>query len=131
MTNELEKPIGTKEQPRLSAGSVIVKLVEVLLKEPKDTKKKKFRIVEISILHPEKEELIKLSNMKIKKVQGNNETIMKDGIWYREDVDGNIDKNCNASQLLKFYQKKTLKELEGSSITTELDNAGYLAIKVY
>ncbi len=131
MTNELEKQIGTKEQPKLSAGSVIVKAVKVTEKEPKDTKKKKFKIVEVSILHADKEELIVLSNMKIKKVQGNNETITKDGIWYREDADGNLDKNCNAAQLLKFYNKKNLKELENSSITTELDNAGYLTIKAY
>jgi len=131
MTNELDKPIGTKEQPKLSAGSVIVKSVEVLQKEPKDAKKKKFKIVEVGILHPDKEEIIKLSNLKIKKVQGNNETITRDGIWYREDADGNIDKNCNASQLIRFYNKKTLNELVGISITTELDNAGYLAIKSY
>ena len=131
MTNELDNPIGTKEQPKLSAGSVIVKLVEVTEKQPADAKKKKFKIVEVSILHQDKEELIKLSNLKIKKIQGNNETITKDGIWYREDADGKIDKNCNAAQLLRFYNKKTLKSLEGSSITTELDNAGYLTIKAY
>jgi len=131
MTNELDNPIGTKEQPKLSAGSVIVKLVEVTEKQPADAKKKKFKIVEVSILHQDKEELIKLSNLKIKKIQGNNETITKDGIWYREDADGKIDKNCNAAQLLRFYNKTTLKSLEGSSITTELDNAGYLTIKAY
>ncbi len=131
MTNELEKQIGTKEQPKLSAGSVIVKLVEVIEKQPADAKKKKFKIVEVSILHQDKEELIKLSNIKIKKIQGNNETITKDGIWYREDADGNIDKNCNAAQLLKFYNKTTLKSLEGSSVITELDAAGYLCIKAY
>lgn len=131
MTNELDKTIGTKEQPRLSAGSVIVKLVEVTEKQPTDIKKKKFKIVEVTILHPEKEEPVKLSNIKIKKVQGNNETITKDGIWYREDAEGNLDKNCNAAQLLRFYNKTTLKALEGSSITTELDNTGYLAIKAY
>jgi hypothetical protein len=131
MTNELDKTIGTKEQPKLSAGSVVVKSVEVAEKQPTDIKKKKFKIVEITILHPEKEEPVKLSNIKIKKVQGNNETITKDGIWYREDAEGNLDKNCNAAQLLRFYNKTTLKALEGSSITTELDNTGYLAIKAY
>ena len=131
MTNELDNPIGTKEQPKLSAGSVIVKLVEVTEKQPADAKKKKFKIVEVSILHQDKEELIKLSNLKIKKIQGNNETITKDGIWYREDADGKIDKNCNAAQLLRVYNKTTLKSLEGSSLTPDLDNAGYLTIKAY
>jgi len=128
-TNELDKQIGTKEQVRLTAGFVTVKKVDVVTKEGKGNKK--FKIVEVSALHPDREELIKLSNMKIKKVQGNNETIMKDGVWYREDEDGNIDKNCNTAQLLKFYNKKSLKELENTTVTTELDSAGYLTIKAY
>lgn len=128
MTSELDKSIGTKEQPRLSAGSVIVKSVEV---QQKGEGKKKFKIVEVSCKHPDREELIKLSNLKIKKVQGNNETITQDGIWYREDEDGNIDKSCNTAKLLKFYGKNSLKELENTSVVTELNNAGYLAIKAY
>lgn len=131
MTNELEKPIGTKEQPKLSAGSVIVKKVIILEKESEKKGKKKFMIVELEVLHPDKEETLKLTNLKIKKVQGDNETIAKDGIWYRVDEDGNIDKNCNTAHLLRFYNKKTLKELENSSITTEADSQGYLTIKAY
>jgi hypothetical protein len=128
MTNELDKPIGTKEAAKLTAGSVIVKTVEVVEKS-KGTKK--FKIVELNVLHPEREELVKLSNLKIKKVQGNNETITKDGIWYREDDDGNISKNCNTAELLRFYNKQSLKQLENTSITTELDSAGYLCVKAY
>lgn len=129
MTDELDKPIGTKEQPKLSAGSVIVKSIAIVTKEGRSNKK--FKVVELSVLHPDKQEEIKLSNMKIKKVQGNNETITKDGIWYREDSEGNIDKNCNTAQLLRFYNKNSLKQLENSNITTELDNAGYLTVKAY
>lgn len=126
--SELDKTIGTKEQPKLTAGYVVVTSVEVA---SKGEGKKKFRITEVNVLHPDKEESIKISNIKIKKVQGNNETITKDGIWYREDVDGNIDKNCNTAQLLRFYNKKSLNELVNSSVVTELDNAGYLCIKAY
>lgn len=127
MTNELDKPIGTIEQPRLTAGSVIVK--EVTITPPKEGSKAK--IVTLHCQHPDKEELVKLNNIKVKKIQGANETISKDGIWYREDKDGNVDKRCNASELMRFYQKKTLKEFVNSSISTELDAAGYLAIKAY
>ena len=125
--NELDKQIGTAEQPRLTAGSVVIK--QVTIGPPKEGSKAK--IVSLFCQHPDKEELIKLSNMKVKKVQGNNETITKDGIWYREDKDGNLDKRCNAAELLRFYQKKTLKELENSTVITELDASGYLAVKVY
>lgn len=129
--SELDTEIGTKEQPKLTAGSVTVKSVEVVTKQPKESSKKKFKIVEVSVLHPDKDELIKLSNMKIKKVQGNNETITKDGIWYREDSESKIDKNCNTAQLLRFYSKNKLSELINSTVITELDNAGYLTIKAY
>jgi len=125
--NELEKPIGTAEQPRLTAGSVVIK--QVTIGPPKEGSKAK--IVTLHCQHPDKEELVKFTNMKVKKVQGNNETISKDGIWYREDKDGNLDKRCNAAELLRFYQKKTLKELENSTVITELDASGYLAVKVY
>lgn len=128
MTSELDKPIGNKEQPKLTAGSVVVESVEVVAK---GEGKKKFKIVEFTVKHPDKEEPIKLSNLKLKKVQGNNETITKDGVWYREDSDGNIDMRCNAALILKFYNKQTLKQFEHTLITTELDNSGYLVIKAY
>lgn len=128
MTSELDKKIGTAEAEKLTPGSVIVKSIEVA---SKGEGAKKFKITELSVMHPDKNELIKLTNMKIKKVQGNNETITKDGIWYREDKDGNISKTCNTAQLLRFYNKESLKELENTSITTELDNAGYLCVKAY
>jgi len=126
--SELDKPIGTKEQPKLTAGVVVITSIKVT---SGGEGKKKFKITELSVLHPDKEEAIKLTNLKIKKVQGNNETITQDGIWYREDADGNIDKNCNTAQLLRFYNKNSLNELVNTSITTELNNAGYLCVKAY
>ena len=128
MTGELDKPIGTKDNPKLSASSVVVKTVEVVQKE---SGKKKFRIVELGCIHPEREELITLSNIMVKKVQGNNITISKDGIWYREDTDGNLDKNCNASKLLSVYGKSSLRMLENASLNTEMEANGYLCIKAY
>lgn len=128
MNSELDKTIGNKEPPRLSAGSVIVKDIKV---DAGGEGKKKFKIIRIEIMHPDRDESVFISNMKIKKVQGNNETITTDGIWYREDEDGNIDMTCNTAKLLKFYNKTNLASLINSSVTTELNNAGYLVIKAY
>jgi hypothetical protein len=127
MTDLLDKQIGTKEQTRLTAGSVIVK--QITIAPPKEGSKAK--IVTFHCLHPSREELVKLNNMKVKKIVGNNETITKDGIWYREDDEGNMDKNCNASKVTSFYHKTSLRQFENTSIETELDAMGYLAIKVY
>ena len=128
MTDELDKTIGDEEPAKLTAGSVIVKTVIVV---QKGEGKKKFRITELEVKHPDKEENIKLTNLKLKKVQGNNETISKDGIWYREDSKGAIDKTCNTALLLKHYGKSSLRQLENTSITTELDSNGYLCVKAY
>ena len=87
--------------------------------------------MKVSVLHPDREELVNISNIKIKKVDGNNETITKDGIWYREDEDGNIDKRCNAAQLLRHYNVSSLGKLVNTTVNTELDSAGYLCIKAY
>lgn len=127
--NELDKPIGTKEQPKLTAGSVIVQ--SVTIDDLPTSKGGKAKIVALHCKHPDKPELIRLNNMKIKKVQGNNETLTKDGIWYREDNEGNISKTCNTAELMRFYSKETLGQFVGSVITTELDASGYLIIKAY
>lgn len=127
--SELDKPIGNKEQPKLSAGSV--KVTAVKIKELPTRKGGKVKIVSFTIKHPEVEQTFEISNMKIKKVQGNNETISKDGMWYREDEDGNIDKKCNAAELMRFYKMNTLSQFVETFVTTEQDATGYLTIKSY
>ena len=125
--NELDKPIGTKEQPRLTAGSVIVKSIKVELAKEGS----KHKLVRFHCKHPDKEELIVLSNVMLKKVQGNNINIKRDAMWYNLDEDENIKKTSTLAVVLKFYNKNTLKEFENSSVNTELDASGYLAIKAY
>ena len=129
MTNELDKKVGNEIKPKLSAGSVVVKEVSI---EPKKTKKGgEAKLVVFRCLHPDKNELLALSNIKIKVVQGNNETIKKDALWYQEDSTGNIASYSNVAKVLNFYKKATLKDFENTSIETELDAAGYLCIKAY
>ena len=127
MTSELDTEIGTIEQPKLSAGSVIVK--EITIEPPKEGSKAK--LVVLHCLHPEQDELLKLSNVKIKKVQGNNETIKKDALWWNLDKEGKIRKGSATAQCLNFYNKKTLEEFKNSSIQTEADANGWLCIKAY
>jgi hypothetical protein len=127
MTSELEIPIGTKEQPKLTAGSVIVK--DITIEPPKEGSKAK--LIMLHCLHPDREELVKFSNVKLKKVQGNNETIKKDALWWNLDDEGSIRKGSVVAQLLNFYNKKTLAELKGSSVITEADSNNWLCIKAY
>ena len=127
--NELDKAIGTKEREKLTASDVIVETV--LIEEHPTKKGGKVKIVTFGAKHPQQEEPIRLSNIKIKIVQGNNETIKKDGIWYREDEDGLIQKDCNTAILMNYYSVTNLKSFIGQILHTELDAQGYLVIKCY
>lgn len=127
MEDELSKPIGTKEAVKLTAGSVIVQAISI--EAPKEGSKAK--LVVFTCMHPDSDKPIKMSNIKVKKVQGNNETIKKETLWYNLDDDGNIKKNGYVAEVMRFYNKKTLKEFEKSSINTETDANGYLCIKAY
>jgi len=127
MTNELEIPIGTIAQPQLAAGSVIVK--DVTIEPAKEGSKAK--IVRVHCKHPSRDELVLLSNIKLRKVQGNNETIKRDALWWNLDTEGNIKMNSAVADFLKFYSKKKLEDFKGIEIKTEHDAAGYLCIKAY
>lgn len=129
MTNELDKTTGTKEKQGLTAGSVMVQ--DIIVQEHSTKKGGKVKITAFICKHPDREEPVSISNMKIKKIQGNNETIMQDAVWYREDEDGLIEKGCNTQKILAYYGKKTLRDVIGTFLTTELNADGYLAIKAY
>ena len=127
MTDDLDKPVGTKEATKLAPGSVVVK--SVTIEPPKEGSKAK--LVTFHCLHPDREELVKLSAINVKKVQGNNITIKKETLWHNLDEDGNIRKGSAVASVMNFYTKKTLNEFLNSSVTTEADAAGYLVIKAY
>lgn len=129
MEDELERPIGTKEKAKLTAGSVIVE--EITITERPTTKGGKVKIVQFHCNHPLAESLIVLSNVKIKVSQGSNETIKKDALWYHLDEEGNIRKDSNVAILLKTYKKDNLKQFLHTEVTTEADAQGYLTIKAY
>lgn len=127
MTDGLDKPIGKKEQTKLTAGSVIVS--NVAIEAPKEGSKAK--IVNVYCKHPDKEEPIKISSVMLKMVQGNNITIKCDTLWYHEDSEGNVVMRSCVAELLRFYKKETLRNLIGSVVNTEQNASGYLAIKAY
>jgi hypothetical protein len=125
--NELETSVGSQERSILSAGSVTVE--EVSIEPAKEGSKAK--VVRLRCKHPEKKESIILSNIKIKKVQGNNETISKETLWWNLDDENKIRKGSNVAILLSFYNKTKLVELVGVKLETEHDANKYLCIKAY
>ena len=127
MTNELEKPIGTQEASKLSAGSVIVREITVELSKEGS----KAKIVKFHCKHQDQEDLIKLSNVMIRSVQGSNINIKKDTMWYNEDKEGNIRKGSCVANVMQFYKKSMLKDFKDAVVNTESDAPGYLCIKAY
>lgn len=127
MTDDLDKPIGTKEASKLTASDVIVK--EVTIEPAKEGGKAK--VVKLHCKHPDKDELIALSSASVQRVNGSNKTIKKETLWYNTDDDGNIRKSGVVAEVMRFYKVDTLRKFEDLIVHTEQDTAGYLTIKAY
>jgi hypothetical protein len=127
MTDELDRPIGTKEQTKLAPGSVLVR--EVKIEPPKIGSKAK--LLALYCKHPDRAELIKLTAIKVKRVSGNTESLKRETLWFNVDSDGNVTKGGPVAEVMNYYNKSAPRQFENSAIDTELDATGYLVIKAY
>jgi hypothetical protein len=126
------KGIGNKEGMKsLSAKPIVVqgKVVEPVLgkKEGKNAGKEVGKKLVLVCKHPDREEAIKISTL----VFISGKTVKSSTIWVNLDEDGNIQKGSTIATLLDKYQAKTVNELEGKTLQTELDENKFLAIKAY
>lgn len=123
---KLDKKVGDKELQVLKPAKVLIAGVKL---DPKTVKGKTKDIVKIICKHPEREEPIEIS--KVKLVKGN--TVKVSGLWYDEDEDGNIQKGSAIAELLNYCEAGSLRELEGHEVDTakESDSSNYLVLKVY
>ena len=123
---KLDKKIGTKELQVLKPAKVKVASVRL---DPKTVRGKETEIVILVCKHPDREELIEIS--KVKLVKGN--TVKTSGLWWNEDEDGLIQKGSATAELLNFVSVETPKQLEGMELDTtiESDSSNYLVIKAY
>jgi len=123
---KLDKKVGTKELQVLKPAKVKIAGVKL---EPKTARGKAVEIVVLSCKHPEREELIDLS--KVKLVKGS--TVKTSGLWWFEDEDGLIQKGSAIAELLNLCSVEVLKDLVGHEVetTTESETSSYLVIKAY
>jgi len=117
---ELNLGIGTKETVALKPAKVKIEKVSI---EPAGKGKK----VVCEVKHPDKEETIKISELRY--IKGTE--VVVSGTWINEDEDGLIRKGSALANLLNFLGCKTIKELVGKEPNTELDAKGYLCFKAY
>ena len=120
----LNKKTGDKEIPKLEAKEVEVQGVRI-----DEVGAKKNQIVVLICKHPDKEELIELTKIKLLK----NEKAKVVGLWYSEDEDKNIQKGSSLGELLIVAGTETPKELIGKRLPTiqESKDSQYLCIKGY
>lgn len=118
----LTKSIGNKEIKKLEEKDVTVVHATV---EEKGEKKNK--ILTLSVKHPDKEELINLSQIQL--IDGKN--VKTVGLWVNLDEDDNIQKGSVLNKFMDFYNIKVLTELKDLTLHTVYDTKGYLCIKAY
>lgn len=123
---KIDKKVGTKELQVLKPAKVTIVGVRL---DPKTIKGKETDIAILICKHPEREEPIEISKVKI--VKGN--TVKVSGLWWSEDEDGHIQKGSTVAELLNHCKSESLKELEGKEVETtkESDTSSYLVIKAY
>lgn len=126
------KCVGTKEGMKsLVAKPVVVqgKVAESVLgkKDGKNAGKEVGKKLTLIVKHPDREEPIKISSI----IYIAGKTIKSSTIWLNLDEDGSIEKGSHVAMLLDKYQCKTINELDGKTLQTELDENKFLAIKAY
>lgn len=118
----LTKAIGNKEIKKLEEKDVTV--VHATVDEKGE---KKNLLLSLSVKHPDKEELINLSQVQL--IDGKN--VKTVGLWVNLDEDKNIQKGSVLNKFMDFYKIKVLTELKDLILHTVYDTKGYLCIKAY
>lgn len=121
--------IGNKEKPKLDAKPCLVKMITV---KPTNTKKGgKVEIVEFHVKHPAKEDLIRITSASIMRQRKDKKEIVSTGTFLDLDEDGNLQKGSPLADILVKYGAKTIPEMQGKTVETEIGSDNYLCIKAY
>ena len=128
-TPELMKVgIGTKETQTLKPAKVKIVAVEFQTKT-KEGEDMKTPLAHFKCKHPDKEELISLSKVKLNR----NDKLMVVGLWVQLDEDGKLAKSSAISEVLRTLNCSTLEEVYNKEIDTvaESDKSSFLCLKAY
>jgi hypothetical protein len=121
--------IGTKEtRTALKPAKVTILGVEIQTKT-KDGNEMKSPLVHILVKHPNREEALDLSKIKVIKADKVNVI----SLWVNLDEDGLIAKSSALADLLNFLEVKSVEELTGKEIEAveQSKEDTYLCLKAY
>jgi len=121
---KLEKGVGTKEPEILKPAKV--KIVKVRLEEVQFGNKTQEKVI-CSVKHPDREETIDISRIKVLK----KDKLRSSGLWYKQDEEENIQKGTALADFLEFMKAENIKSLEGLELDTVAEDDGYLCFKAY
>ena len=120
--NELKLEIGTEEATSLKPANVKIENVEI-----KPFGEKKSNKVVCYAKHPDKDDLIQISEVKYE----NKGKLEVAGLWINKDSKGKIRKGSALATFLNSQKVKTIEGLKGKEVGTVLDENGYLCFKAY
>jgi len=128
----LNKPVGTAEgMSKLSPKPVVIvnaQLKDVLGKVGSvNAGKKVAEKVIFMVRHPDREELATINQCTVLQ----NKSLKNCTMFVNLDKDENLQKDSPLALLLKKHNAKTIKEMEGKTVATEQDGAGYLSLAGY
>lgn len=128
-TNDLLKVgIGTKEKPKLKPAKVTI--VGVSIKDKKnDGTDMKVPLVQVLVKHPDKEEPIEMSKVKVIR----DEKVSVIGLWCQLDEDKKFQKGSAVVELMNFLKVDSLDQVTGKEIEAveQSKETDYLCLKVY
>lgn len=132
MNNEdiLSKKVGQNEVPRNTIEPARVKIVQVVIMDKtKAGKKMSMPILQFFVKHPDKEEPLAITKMKI--LEGNKLNVR--GFWVQVDKEGNFYQNSTIDEIMKFLKIEKLSDASGLEIDTVLESNEnpYLCLKAY
>lgn len=127
----LQLGIGTKDMSTLKPAKV--KIVSITIKDKtKEDKEMQTPLAEIHCKHPDKDELIVLS--KVKLLRDDHVTVVSTWVsTSKEDDKTVINKSSALAYLMKFLNVESLEGLYGKEIDTvqQSDSSSYLCLKAY
>ncbi len=120
----LNTKVGNKEIPKLEAKEIEVHGVKV-----EEKGEKNFEILILMCKHPDKDELIDMSKIKI--IDGDKTKVLTS--WVKKDEDGNIQKGSAIDKILKLAKVDMASELTGKVLPTtyQAEDGSYLCLKGY
>lgn len=129
-TSLLNRKVGNIEQQKNTLTPAQITIVGIVEKDEKPNGEKyKLPLIQVMCKHPEKEEPIAISKVKIL----TDDKVITKTLWAVLDDEDNIQKGSAIDDILKFADVDCLANLDGKKINTvvESKDSSFLCLKLF